>query len=92
MDLPEDFEDWVTYFGVYSATQMARVSELLNGLGVRYDVWAVEETEERLKAWSAWDADAPDPHQAHALFVYSGDVGKVGTHLIEMYPEKLGGA
>jgi hypothetical protein len=77
-----------TYFGVFSAAQAASVSRLLEGLGVRYEFWVQDQSEERLRAWVAWDSDAARPQEGHELFIHSSDLDKVGTRIVEMYPER----
>ena len=57
----DDYTRHSTYFGVYSASQAARVSELLESLGVRFEFVREEQDEERLKAWTAWDPAASNP-------------------------------
>ena len=77
-----------TYFGVYSAAQSERVSELLDSLAVRYRFVREEQDEERLKAWTAWDPTSSNPREGHELFIHSEDLDKVGTKIVEMYPER----
>jgi hypothetical protein len=84
----DDYNRHSTYFGVYSASQAACVSELLDSLGVRYEFVREEQDEEWLKAWIAWDSTASNPHEGHELFIHSDDLDKVGTRIIEMYPER----
>ena len=84
----EDHNRHSTYFGVYSAAQAVRVSDLLNTLGVRYEFIRQEQDEERLQAWTAWDPTAAKPHEGHELFIHSDDLDKVGTRIVEMFPER----
>ena len=84
----EDYSRHSTYFGVYSASQAARVSELLKSLGVRFEFVREEQDEERLKAWTPWDPAATNPREGHELLIYSGDLDKVGTRIVEMFPER----
>lgn len=84
----DDYNRHSTYFGVFSASQAARVSDALNTLGVRYEFVPEEQSEERLRAWSAWDASAANPNEGHELFIHSGDLNKVRTTIIDMYPER----
>jgi hypothetical protein len=44
-----DYNRHSTYFWVFSAVQAARVTEMLNGLGVRYEFMPHEQYEERLR-------------------------------------------
>src|SRR5436190_15155201 len=53
-----DYNRHPTYFGVYSAAQAARLSDVLESLGVRYEFVPEEQDEERLRAWTAWDPTA----------------------------------
>jgi hypothetical protein len=46
----EDYNRRSTYFGVYSASQAARVSELLQSLGVRFEYVRQEQDEKLLKS------------------------------------------
>jgi hypothetical protein len=84
----EDYKRRSTYFGVYSASQVARVSELLESLGVRFEFVRQEQDEERLKAWTAWDPNASNPREGHELFIHSDDLDTVGTKIADMYPER----
>jgi hypothetical protein len=88
----EDYNRHSTYFGVYSASQAARVAELLDTLGVRYEFIREDQDEEQLKAWTAWDPAASNPREGHELFIHSDDLDKVGTKIVEMYPERKFGA
>jgi hypothetical protein len=88
----DDCDRHSIYFGVYSALQAERVSELLQGLGVRYEFIRQEQDEERLKAWAAWNPTASNPREGHELFIHSDDLDKVGTKIVEMYPERKFGA
>ena len=88
----DDYNRHSTYFGAYSASQAGRVSRLLNNLSVRYEFIRQEQNEERLKAWAAWDPSAAKPHEGHELFIHSDDLDKVGTKIVEMYPEKKFGS
>ena len=83
-----DYNRRSAYFGVYSASQATRVSELLLSLDVRFEFVVHEQDEERLRDWTAWDPDAASPHEGHELFIHSDDVKKVGTRIVEMYPER----
>ncbi len=84
----DDFNRRSTYFGVYSTSQAARVSELLESLSVRFEFVRQEQDEERLKAWTAWDPDASNPREGHELFIHSDDLDTVGTKIVDMYPER----
>jgi hypothetical protein len=84
----DDYSRHSTYFGVFSASQAARVSELLDALGIRYEFVRQDEDEKRLRAWTAWDPTASKPREGHELFIHSDDVDRVGSKIIEMYPER----
>jgi len=84
----EDYNRHSTYFGVYSASQAARVAELLESLGVRFDFVRKEQDEELLRAWTAWDPTAINPREGNELFIHSNDLDKVGTRIVEMFPER----
>jgi hypothetical protein len=86
--LDDDYKRHSTYFGVFSASQAARVSELLNSLGLRFEFVRQEQDEERLRAWTARDASASNPREGHELFIHSDDLDKVGTKIVDMYPER----
>ena len=85
----DDYNRRSTYFGVFSATQAKRVTELLDGLGVRYEFTIDPQDEKRLRAWSAWDPTAVNPHDGHELMIHSHDLNKVGTQIVDLYPERL---
>ena len=68
--------DSSTYFGLYSPRQRAEVVDLLTGLGVRFEFLEVQETEERLRAWTAWDESSAGSLTGHELFVFNGDLEK----------------
>jgi hypothetical protein len=84
----EDYNRHSTYFGVFSAPQAVHVSCVLDSLGVRYEFVPEGQSEERLRAWSAWDPSAAKPNEGHELFIHSDDLDKVGTTIIDMYPER----
>ena len=87
-----DYSHHSTYFGVWSAAQAARVSELLESLGARYEFVVQPQSAERLRDWKAWDSTAPNPHEGHELWIHDDDLNKVGTRIVEMYPERKFGA
>ena len=84
----DDYNRHSTYFGVFSASQAARVSQLLETLGVRFEFVRQEQDEERLKTWTAWDPTASNPREGHELFIHSDDLNRVGTNIVDMYPER----
>lgn len=80
------------YFGLWSAAGIAKVSNLLDSLGVRFEVNEGVETEEVLREWCAWDDHSPTPHTAFNLWVHTDDRLKVGNKLVAMFPERKFGA
>ena len=81
-------EDDATYFGLFSANQHAEVIRLLDGLRIRYTFEKVNETDERLRAWTAWDDSSSASLVGYDLFVNSADLDRLGTKLVELYPER----
>jgi hypothetical protein len=84
----DDYKRPSTYFGVFSASQAAGVSQLLEVLGVRFEFVRQEQDKERLKTWTAWDPTACNPREGHELFIHSDDLDRVGTKIVDMYPER----
>jgi hypothetical protein len=84
--------DSSTYFGLYSPKQRAEVVALLTRLGVCFEFQEIQETEERLRAWTAWDESSASSCTGHELFVSNADMDKLGTKLVELYPERKFGA
>ena len=84
--------DEETYFGLYSDNQRARVVELLSSLGVRFEFLVVQASEERLRAWTAWDESSARTRTGYELFIHSADLDKLGTKLVELFPERKFGA
>jgi hypothetical protein len=68
------------------------VIELLASLGVRSKFLAVQASEERLRAWTAWDESSATTHEGFELWICSLDLDKLGTKLVELYPERKFGA
>jgi hypothetical protein len=85
-------DDPWTYFGVWSAAQITRVSQLLNDLGARFRVDVEEQSEDRLKEWAAWDPTAKNPREGHELWIHMQDLDRVGTKIVETFPERKFGA
>jgi hypothetical protein len=92
MLLSDDYKRHSTYFGVYSAAQARRVSDLLNSLNIRYRFVPEQQDEGRLRAWTAWDPAAKNPNEGHELYIHTEDLDKVGTKIVQMYPERKFGA
>jgi hypothetical protein len=83
-----DYNRHSTYFDVFSASQAAHISQLLEALNVRFKFVREEHDEERLKTWTAWDPTASNPREGHELFIHSDDLGRVGSKIVDMYPER----
>jgi hypothetical protein len=88
----DDYNRHSTLFGVWSAAQAAQVSELLDRLSVRYEFVVELQSEDQLKEWTAYDPAAAKPLEGHVLWVHNEDFDKVGTSIVEMYPERKFGA
>lgn len=78
----------MTYFGLWSATQIQQALELLRSLRVKYELREEEVDRSRLEEWCAWDAEADHPNMAFHLFVSNVDLPKLGTKLVERFPER----
>jgi hypothetical protein len=63
------------------------VIALLRRLGVRYEFVESDETEERLRNWTAWDQSSAATMVGYELWITSADLDKSGTKLVELYPE-----
>jgi hypothetical protein len=84
--------DPTTYFGVWSAAKLRRVIDLLAALGVRYEVQEEELDQEILERWCAWDAKAEKSNVGFNLWIWRDDLPKVGTKIVDEFPErKFGG-
>jgi hypothetical protein len=84
--------DPTTFFGVWSAAKLQRVTELLNSLSVRYEVQEEELNRETLERWCAWDANAQNPNVGFNLWIWYDDLPKVGNKIADEFPErKFGG-
>jgi hypothetical protein len=90
--MPHDGHRQVTYFGIYSSAQKLRVAALLSSLGANFYFEPCRSTEEILREWTAWDPDAVNPTACHDLWIHSSDLGRVGTHIVDMFPERKFGA
>lgn len=90
--MADRFFDETTYFGLWSGAQRARVAQLLSSLGVRFEFQEVEESEKRLRAWCAWDETSARTLTGYELSIYKADLDKLGTKLVELFPERKFGA
>jgi hypothetical protein len=67
---------------------MRQARDLLSALGVRYEVQEEETDQKRLEAWCAWDASAERPTIAFNLWIWTADLPRVGTKIVEAFPER----
>ncbi len=88
----EDHNKHSTYFGVWSKAQADTLSQLLSTLDVRFEFIIEAQSEERLRAWNAWDPTNSNPFQGYELFIHKDDLDKVGTHIVDLYPDRKFGA
>jgi hypothetical protein len=79
-------------FGLWSARDILRVSELLDSLGVRFQIDEEEASQDVLEDWCAWDPTAQNPNVGYQLWIHHDDVEKVGYHIVTMFPERKFGA
>ncbi len=81
-------EPQTTFFGVWSRSRLCEAKELLNSLGIRFEV--IEEGLDRktLKRWCAWDPAANQPHIGFNLYIWTADLPTLGTKLVEAFPER----
>jgi hypothetical protein len=84
--------DAQTYFGLWSAEGIRKVSDLLRSLGVTFEINEYEPTEDILKEWCAWDAGAANPYVGFDFWIRSADLPTVGTHIVKAFPERKFGA
>ena len=77
-----------TYFGLWSDKDRQTVGKLLDSLGVDFYFTEYRTTEEILKDWCAWDSQSLTPYIGYDLWINSSDLEKVGSHIVEMFPER----
>lgn len=77
-----------TYFGLWSAKDIQRVSALLSQLEVRFEINEYEASQEMLEDWCAWDDSAASPNTGFDLWIFTDDLDKVGYKIVEMFPER----
>jgi hypothetical protein len=87
----EPFEP-TTYLGLWSAAGISEVCELLRSLDARFYRVASRYPEDDLRNWCAWDPSAADPYVGYDLWVHSNDLEKVGTRIVDRFPERQFGA
>jgi hypothetical protein len=76
-----------TYFGLWSARDINRVSSLLEELHVRFEINTEQNLpKDRLEAWLAWDEGSHDPHMGFHLWIQDEDVPRVGTKIVDLFP------
>jgi hypothetical protein len=78
-----DYDTNSTYFGLWSKVNATRVSELLDNIGARYRFTIGQQSEERLREWSAWDPASLDPFEGYELYIHTADLEKVGARIVE---------
>ncbi len=86
--MPHDEKRHVTYFGMYSFEQRNRVSQRLASLQVNFYFEPCVTTEDRAREWTAWDLASPNPMECYDLWVHSADLDRLGTTIVDMYPER----
>jgi hypothetical protein len=59
---------------------------------VRYEVNERVEDQEILEDWCAWDVTAMEPNIGFDLWIWSSDLPKVGSKIVEIFPERKFGA
>ncbi len=82
----------VTYFGLWSARDIRKVSDLLKHLKVRFETNEFNATEEVLREWCAWDSTSPNPNTGFDLWIHSHDLPMVDAKIVDMFPERKFGA
>jgi hypothetical protein len=85
-----DGDRWIN-FGLWSATGVQKVSDLLGSFGVRFYVQEYQETEEVLRAWYAWDDASDRPNVGFQLWIHDDDMDTVGDKIVTMFPERTFG-
>jgi hypothetical protein len=88
----DDDENPTTYFGLYSDKQRVQLLELLTSLGIRFEFVLAHESEETLREWTAWDESSADTCEGFHLFILSAHLEKLGTKLVELFPDRKFGA
>lgn len=88
----DDDENPSTYFGLYSPKQRSQLVALLSSLGIRFEFVATRESEERFREWTAWDESSAASLEGYELFILSSYLDKLGTKLVDLFPERKFGA
>lgn len=84
-DSSYDEDDPWTYYGLYSENQISRAEELLKSKEINFYKVKIQETEERLRAWSAWDESSCDSKEGYELWVHDKDVERLGNALADLF-------
>jgi len=87
MSQPGTKDQW-TYFGLWSAKDVQRVSQLLTSLGARFEIDEVQTDQGDLEHWCAWDPTAADPNTGYHLWIHINDLSKVGEKVVGMFSER----
>jgi hypothetical protein len=80
--------DPTTNFGLWSLAKLTHVITLLRSQGIRFYYTSDRETEERLRAWCAWDPSADDPFTGYNLWIHHDDLESLGTKIVDRFPER----
>ena len=75
-------------YGTWSEKDAKRCAELLKSLGVRFEIYEREETQDVLEAWKAWDPSSATPYIGRLIWVHEEDREKVGDNIANMFPER----
>ncbi|HYY35329.1 MAG TPA: hypothetical protein VE867_03050 [Candidatus Binatia bacterium] len=68
------------------------MSQLLKDLCVKFRVDVEQQSEERLREWTAWDPTAKNPREGRELWIRTRDLDTVGSKIVEMFPDRKFGA
>lgn len=77
-----------TYFGLWSNAKYFEVASLLKSLSVRFYRVEAQYDEAHLREWFAWDPTSASPYTGQELFIHSDDLEKVGSKIVEKFPER----
>jgi hypothetical protein len=88
MSTPPTKDPFNLYYGLWSARDRQRVSDLLTSIGVRFQSNEFEAKQDVLENWNAWDVTSPKPNIAYDLWIHDDDREKVDDHIVTMFPER----